>query len=152
MAAPLQKSVNSTKRGDGNRVHMISAMIQTNRQTNNYQEGLVKWLQEETHVQRLWVRILAPHTGWKFFTYICCKYCIVCLKRLKINNIEAEVGQFFKIKLIQKHFSDFVVEDGSFFRRMVMDRASIENQLIHRRRRRQSHLKRSRHYLIYFGS
>ena len=74
------------------------------------------------------------------------------MKRLKINNIEAEVGQFFKIKLIQKHFSDFVVEDGSFFRRMVMDRASIENQLIHRRRRRQSHLKRSRHYLIYFGS
>ena len=55
------------------------------------------------------------HTGWKFFTYICCKYCIVCLKRLKINNIEAEVGQFFKIKLLQKHFSDFVVEDGSFF-------------------------------------
>ena len=30
-----------------------------------------------------------------FFTYICCKNCNVCLKRLKINEKEAEVGPFF---------------------------------------------------------
>ena len=29
-----------------------------------------------------------------FFTSICCKYCIVCLKRLKINEKEARVGKF----------------------------------------------------------
>ena len=37
-------------------------------------------------------RILDGH----FFTYICCKNCIVCLKRLKINEKEAGVGPFFK--------------------------------------------------------
>ena len=31
-----------------------------------------------------------------FFTYICCKNCNVCLKRLKINEKEAGVGPFFK--------------------------------------------------------
>ena len=30
------------------------------------------------------------------FTLICCKNCIVCLKRPKINKKEAKVGQFFK--------------------------------------------------------
>ena len=36
-------------------------------------------------------RILDGH----FFTYICCKNCIVCLKRPKINEKEAGVGTFF---------------------------------------------------------
>ena len=31
-----------------------------------------------------------------FFTYICCKNCIVCLKRPKINEKEAGVGPFKK--------------------------------------------------------
>ena len=31
-----------------------------------------------------------------FFTLICCKNCIVCLIRLKINEKEARVGPFFK--------------------------------------------------------
>ena len=31
-----------------------------------------------------------------FFTLICCKICIVCLKRPKINEKEAEVGPFLK--------------------------------------------------------
>ena len=50
--------------------------------------------------QRSWVRIPAPDTGWTwhFFTLICCKNCIVCLKRPKINEKEAEVGPFFKKK------------------------------------------------------
>ena len=31
-----------------------------------------------------------------FFTLICCKNCIVCLKGPKRNEREAEVGPFFK--------------------------------------------------------
>ena len=31
-----------------------------------------------------------------FFTLFCCKNCIVCLKRLKINEKEAGVGPFKK--------------------------------------------------------
>ena len=31
-----------------------------------------------------------------FFALICCKNCIVCLKRPKINEKEAQVGPFFK--------------------------------------------------------
>ena len=38
-------------------------------------------------------RILDGH----FFTLICFKNCDVCLKRPKINKIEAEDGPFFKI-------------------------------------------------------
>ena len=43
-------------------------------------------------------RILDGH----FFTLICCKNCIVCLKRPKINKKEAGVGPIFlkKKKLI----------------------------------------------------
>ena len=33
-----------------------------------------------------------------FFTFICCKNCIVCLKRPKINEKEAGVGPFFTNK------------------------------------------------------
>ena len=36
--------------------------------------------------KRSWVWIPAPYTGWKFFTLICCKNWIVCLKRPKINK------------------------------------------------------------------
>ena len=49
--------------------------------------------------ERLLVRIPAPNTGWTFghfFTLICCKNCIVCLKRPKINEKEAGVGPFKK--------------------------------------------------------
>ena len=34
---------------------------------------------------------------WTFFTLICCKKCIVCLKRPKINK--KRVGPFLKIDL-----------------------------------------------------
>ena len=37
-------------------------------------------------------RILDEH----YFTLICCKNCIVCLKRPKINEKEAGVGPFFE--------------------------------------------------------
>ena len=46
--------------------------------------------------QRSWVQIPAPYTGWTFFTFICCKNCIVCLKRPKINEKEAGVGPLKK--------------------------------------------------------
>ena len=45
--------------------------------------------------QRLWVQIPVPYTG--FFTLICCKSYIVCLKRPKINEKEAGVGPFKKV-------------------------------------------------------
>ena len=49
--------------------------------------------------QRMWVQILALHTAWTFFTYICCKNCNdVCLKRPKINKKEAGVGPFFNLQ------------------------------------------------------
>ena len=41
-----------------------------------------------------WVVISVLYTGWNFFTLICC---IVCLKRPKINEKEAGVGQFKKL-------------------------------------------------------
>ena len=44
-------------------------------------------------------RILDGH----FFTFICCKKCIVCLKRPKINEKEARVDLFLKkAKLFHK--------------------------------------------------
>ena len=54
--------------------------------------------------QRSWVRILAPDTGctWHIFTLICCKNCIVCLKRPEINEKEAGVGPVFKILQINR--------------------------------------------------
>ena len=39
-----------------------------------------------------WHRVLDGH----FFTLICCKSCIVCLKRRKINEKEAGNGTFLK--------------------------------------------------------
>ena len=48
--------------------------------------------------ERMWVRILVPDTGWTwhFFILICCKNCIVCLKRPKINKKEAGLAHFLK--------------------------------------------------------
>ena len=50
---------------------------------------------------RSWVQISAPYTRWSFrhfLTLICCKNCIVCLKRPKINEKEAGVGPLKKEK------------------------------------------------------
>ena len=60
--------------------------------------ALVQWLLEETHVLKLWVQILAPDTGWTryFFTLICCKICIVCLKKTENKQKEAEDGPLKK--------------------------------------------------------
>ena len=50
-------------------------------------------------------RILDGH----FFTLICCKNCIVCLKRPKINKKEAGVGPIFKK---QFSFSEILIACG----------------------------------------
>ena len=44
--------------------------------------------------ERLWFWNLAPYTGWTFFTFICCKNCIVSLERPKINEKESGIGTF----------------------------------------------------------
>ena len=63
---------------------------------------LVVWV--TTHVQK----VVGSNPGaiywmdiWKFFTLICCKNCIVCLKRPKINYKEALVGPFKKYLELQ---------------------------------------------------
>ena len=48
-----------------------------------------------------------------FFTLTCCKKCIVCLKRLKINEKEARVGPFLK-KTIRNRFVLFNTEKPVF--------------------------------------
>ena len=63
--------------------------------------ALVYWLWETTRVQEvvdsnpsavLWMEMT-------FFTLICCKNCIVCLKGLKVNKKDAGVGPFKKNNL-----------------------------------------------------
>ena len=65
---------------------------------NSWAVALVQWLWEETHVPK--VVGLNPGTGYwmdmTFFTLICCKNCIACLKRPKINKKEAGFGPFLK--------------------------------------------------------
>ena len=46
--------------------------------------------------KRLCVRIPVLDTGWKIFTFICCKICSVCVEKSKIEEKEALVGPFFK--------------------------------------------------------
>ena len=62
---------------------------------------MVQWLWE-THLQEA-VSSNPDAVYWMdttFFTFICFKNCIVCLKRPKINEKEAEVGPFKKIYAI----------------------------------------------------
>ena len=42
-----------------------------------------------------------------FFTFICCKNCIVCLKRPKINEKEAGVGPFLRNNFLFFLLPDF---------------------------------------------
>ena len=60
-----------------------------------WSSGYGRWLM----LEKLWVRIPAPYTGWiwHLFTLICCKHCIVCLKRPRINEKEAGACPFKKI-------------------------------------------------------
>ena len=67
--------------------------------------SLVYWFWVTTHVLK--VVLLNPGAVywmdiWTFFTLICCKHCIVCLKRPKVNKKEAVVGPFFKNVLCRK--------------------------------------------------
>ena len=51
--------------------------------------------------RRLLVRIVAPYTGWTFFTYICSKICNVYLKRPKINK--KRPGHYNNDQFVQHH-------------------------------------------------
>ena len=53
----------------------------------------VKWLREETYNQKVVSSNPSARYWMDFFTIICCKICTVFLKRPKINEKEAEVGQ-----------------------------------------------------------
>ena len=57
--------------------------------------GYGRWLMFER--SRVWIP--APYTGWwwHFFTLICCKNCIVCLKRPKINKKRAILKKTFNL-------------------------------------------------------
>ena len=52
--------------------------------------------------ERLCVQSLVPYAGWTFFTLICCKICIVCLKRPKINKKETRLVHFLKKRVCWK--------------------------------------------------
>ena len=57
---------------------------------------LVQWLWEETHIPK----VVGSNPGtvhWMdIFTYICCKNCFVCLKRLKIKTKKRPGRPIFK--------------------------------------------------------
>ena len=50
--------------------------------------------------QRLWVRIMAPYTGWTFFALKCKKINYVSLKRPNINDIRGRDWLIYLIKTI----------------------------------------------------
>ena len=54
------------------------------------------WLWVMSHVREVVGWNPSAKTGWTFFTLVCCKNGIVCLKRPKINKKEAGVGTFYK--------------------------------------------------------
>ena len=60
-------------------------------------------------------------TGWTlhFFTFTCCKICIVCLKRPKINKKEAGVGPFKKTK--RRQFFRHMLTTGNSTTEVVLD-------------------------------
>ena len=65
---------------------------------------------KELIIKRLWAWIQSPNTGCKFFTLICCKICIVYVKRPKIKENETKDVPFLKTKmLLRKHFLLFTV-------------------------------------------
>ena len=68
---------------------------------------------------RLWIRILAPNTGWIVFTLICCKNCIVCLKRPKMKRKRVVVGPF------NKHNSWFNYWSNNLFISVVNDKFTM---------------------------
>ena len=70
-------------------------------------------------------RILDGH----FFTLICCKNCIVCLKRPKMNEKEAGVGPFKKhiLKLCTSQLTPFT---NNQFYQFILNRRTKEVTLL----------------------
>ena len=77
----------------------VADRMQNAQSKNTYYEPWSSGYGKRLMFQRSWVRFPAPYTDWTFFTFICCKNCEVCLKRPKINEKEAGVGQFFKKRI-----------------------------------------------------
>ena len=77
----------------------MSSLYTLYKQLNNVHVGREPWCsgyEWRLMFKRVWVWVPALYTGWTFFTLICCKNCIVCLKRPKINEKDAGVGPFKK--------------------------------------------------------
>ena len=57
-------------------------------------------------VERSWVRIPAPYSGWTchFFTLICGKNCTVCLKDPKKEKNRPGLAHFFKKNKVYRFF------------------------------------------------
>ena len=84
----------------------IAQIVYTNNDGRGGSPGLVVMGRDSRSEGRgfdSWYRILDGH----FFTYICCKNCIVCLKRPKINEEEAVVGPFFLKTMME--FLSFII-------------------------------------------
>ena len=86
-----------------------------------YERRLMFW--------RSWVRILALYTGWTFSAFVCCKKIKGCLKRPKINEIEAGDGPFKKIICVYQADADAQAEqaaDGRQERDPGLPRLAVE--------------------------
>ena len=68
--------------------------------------------------RRSWVRIPAPYTGWTFFTFICCRKCIV--EKTKLNEKEAgDVYSSQKINFAVMVPEAFVTVPVSFYLQLL---------------------------------
>ena len=65
-----------------------------NRKKNELKQNTSSGLGRRSMFKRSWVRIPATDTRWTFFTFICCKVFIVCLKRPKINKKRSGIYHF----------------------------------------------------------
>ena len=57
-------------------------------------KGRDPWLREETRVQEVVGQNPSIRYRWIFFTLICCKNCILCLKKAEIEQKEDGDGPF----------------------------------------------------------
>ena len=57
--------------------------------------------------KRSWVRIPAPYTGWTFVTFICCKNCVVCLKKTEYKR---KRGRGWPILFLKTFFIIIIME------------------------------------------
>ena len=87
--------------------------------------------------ERSWYQIPELYTGWTFghfFTLICCKNCIICLKGPKIKEKEAGVGPFFFKKVLPEFVLAFLaLVFASVQRNWRFSRVSLKIELLNRK-------------------